>query len=118
MNAAEARAVWMERELHGMKQVLDQMKGAGLSSGYWSEPVNREEKGQGGLPREDRARQGGELPEQDRAWQRGELPEQDRAWQHGDLPGQDRAWQRDGLPREDRAWQHGELPERSGFSAR
>ena len=67
MNAAEARAVWMERELHGMKQVLDQMKRAGLSSGYCSEPVNREEKGRGGLPREDRAWQGGELPEQDRA---------------------------------------------------
>ena len=129
MSAAEARAVWMERELHGMKQALDQMKRAGLNSGYWSEPANREERGRGGVPRDDRAWQHGELHEQGRAQhpdllqqgraqhpdllqqgraQHPDLPQQGRA-QHPDLPQQGRAQHPD-LPQQGRA-QHSELPQ-------
>ena len=107
MSAAEARAVWMERELHGMKQALDHMKRAGLNSGYWSEPAKREERGRGGLPREDRAWQHDELHEHGRA-QHPDLPQQGRA-QHPDLPQQGRAQHPD-LPQQGRA-QHSELPQ-------
>ena len=135
VTASEARTLWMEREVAGLRRKLESMEKVGLTAAYWKtsatsafEGPQRVRAGSIGIPeglegarasgigasevrQGDRALGHGGLPQGDRALGHGGLPQGDRALGHGGLPQGDRALWHRGLPHEDRASWHGGLPQ-------